>query len=250
MAINKARQSKFQGTLDGVTYYEHDGKQIAKISNGISKDQFEDDAALARTRENASEFAKVGECTKLLYDSLRPISISSRDSKFYQRLNVIMNKLKKEDPVSRRGERTPFVKLAEPEGKAYLKGLNFNERAKMESILYGTYSIDSGAGTFSIPGFNPKIDLLSDKSATHFSMRFCKTAVNLDTHETELVMSDVFTSEISSAELDVLLQLNSTTTFNGLQLFVLQITFSQMVNGEMYALNNKAYNTTKILEVL
>lgn len=250
MAINKATQNRLNGTLDGVTYYEQNGKQIAKISNGISKDQFENDPALARTRENANEFKIVGECSKVLYDMLRPISIYSRDSKFFLRINAVMNELKTKDVVSRRGERNPFNALTNPEGKKLLKGLNFNERGKMESILFVPYSVDSSAGSFSIPGFNPKTNLLSDPSATHYTMKFCKTDINLETNQTELVLSDEFTSEISSAEVDVLLQLNSATTINGLQLFVLQITFSQMVNGEMYPLNNKAYNTSKIIEVL
>jgi hypothetical protein len=250
MAINKSSQTKLQGTLDGVTYYEQNGKQIAKISNGISKTQFENDPALVRTRENAQEFKITGESTKVLYDMLRPITVFSKDSKLFIRLNKVMHELKKMDTTSLRGERRPFNSLNDASGKNLLKGLNFNERAKMESILFKPFAVDTSLGALTIEGFDPKIHMVSDPSATHFSMTLSKADINLFDNNSELAVSNEYQSTLSAQATDVSLQLSSDTTINGLQLFVLQISFYQEVNGVKYLLNNKAYNTSKIIEVL
>ena len=131
-----------------------------------------------------------------------------------------------------------------------LNGFDFNEKAPMSSVLIKPFTLDSTLGSLVIENFNPLIHLVADMSATHFSLTMGKVDIDTFSGNSELVMSNIFESTVNAVPADVTLQLESETTINGLLIFVLQITFFQEMNGQLYPLKNKAHNASKIIEVL
>lgn len=55
MAQNKSF-IKFEGTLDGLTFYQKDGKNFVKTKTQVNKNRLMNDPAYQRTRENMQEF--------------------------------------------------------------------------------------------------------------------------------------------------------------------------------------------------
>lgn len=250
MASNNSSLIKLQGNLDGLTFYEQDGKQFVRRTPKSNKSKFETSESMARVRENASEFAIVTNSAKRLWDTMRPLTANNKDSKSFQRLRSLMNELKKMDSTSARGERDPLITLNDASGKELLKGFNFNSKAQLDSILFKPFTVDTTAGTLLIEGFNPLVHLSAEPSATHFSMKLCKADVEISSGKSELVISNEAQFAVTAPAANITLQLEDDTTINGLQLFVLQICFFQEMNGQMYPLKDKAHNASKIIEVL
>ena len=94
------------------------------------------------------------------------------------------------------------------------------------------------------------VHLASVLSATHFSIMLSKVDIDLTSSKAELVQSNEVQLAITSTASDIVLQLGSDTSINGLQLFILQIYLFQEMNGQVYPLKDKTHNASKIIEVL
>lgn len=241
---------KVEGTLDGVTFYRKDGEAFAKMKSGVSKQRFATDPAFIRVRENANEFKIASNCTKMVCDPIRPFVKGSSDSKMNNRMRSLMHEFKKMDSTSTRGNRSPLVSLAIAEAKARLKGFEFNERAKLSSVLFNEIVVDSVAGKITIEALDAQNDISFDPSATHFSLMFCKVDIDLSTGKSKTAKSNVYTGCLTDVPTDVILQLSSTTPIGGLQIFVFKVAFAQETNGVVYPLKDGSYNACKIIEVL
>jgi hypothetical protein len=250
MGRNVSSVVKLQGNVDGLSYYERDGKQFVRRTPKSNKAKFDTAESMARVRENASEFKAVTHSAKKLWDTLRPLTANNKDGKSFLRLRSIMNELKKQDATSQRGKRDPLLALAVASGKQLLKGFDFNSKAQLDSIMFKPFTVDTTAGTLLIEGLNPLVHLSIEPSATHFSMKLCKADIDISTGKSELVISNEAQFAVTAPAANITLQLEDDTTINGLQLFVLQICFFQEMNGQMYPLKDKAHNASKIIEVL
>ncbi|MDY0217598.1 MAG: hypothetical protein RBS19_11655 [Bacteroidales bacterium] len=250
MAENTSSLVKLRGDVDGLTFYAKDGKQFVRRTRKSNKEKFDNDPSMVRVRENAAEFKNVSQSAKRLWDTLRPFTANNKDSKSYLRLRSIMNELKKMDTTSLRGERDALNGLTEAAGKQLLKGFNFNSKSQLDSILFKQFELNTDSGKLMMEQFNPSIHLASEPSSTHYSITLCKADIDINSGKSELAMSNVHQAAVNGSTEDVVLQLETTTHINGLQLFVLQIAFYQEMNGQLYPLKDKAHNASKIIDVL
>jgi hypothetical protein len=135
-----ARQNglfKIKGTLDNVTFYKSVDGDLARMKTSVDKDRIANDPAFQRTRENGAEFGSSAKAGKLTRDSLRPIALNATDNRVVSRMTKLMSQIKNLDTTSVRGSRNVGVAMAGVNGKALLKGFEFNSSALLSSTLLG-----------------------------------------------------------------------------------------------------------------
>jgi hypothetical protein len=142
------------------------------------------------------------------------------------------------------------IGLATPEGKAELKGFNFNENAILSSVLLSDFTLDTASGEVDIPVFTPIQNLDSPEGATHVS--FTAGFLNLDfaTNTKDLQLSPIMNLPINGTNTPVTLTPAAVPSGTGNQLYFLKVAFYQEVNSIQYPLNNGAFNALQLIEVL
>ena len=146
---------KLEGTLDNLTFYKAKEGYLVKTKGGVSKERIQNDPAFERTRENGSEFGSSASSGKLLRTSVRNLMIRAKDNRVSSRVTQKMTQIKNFDTTSVRGQRNVATGLATPEGKATLKGLDFNNRAILSAVLFAPFSVDGATGEITIPNLTP-----------------------------------------------------------------------------------------------
>ncbi|MDQ6812225.1 MAG: hypothetical protein M3040_00575, partial [Bacteroidota bacterium] len=137
---------KIEGTLQDMTFYKSQDGHLVRTKGGVSGDRIANDPAFERTRENGTEFGISATAGKLLRDTVRIMMATSSDNRVTSRLTQAMSQIKNFDTTNARGERTVGVGLSTSDGKAVLKGFNFNDSALLGGILYKAYSVDTATG--------------------------------------------------------------------------------------------------------
>lgn len=247
-----ARQTgliKIKGTLDNVNFYKTKDGDLARMKTSVDGTRIANDPAFERTRENNQEFGNAAQAGKLMRDSLRPIALNASDGRITSRLTQIMAQIKNLDPDSVRGQRQVAVGVNVPEGLAKLKGIEFNNRSLMSSILFKSYSVDTSTGEITINGLNPVNDIVIPQGATHLEFVGGFANVNFETAESDLLLSPVQVLEINSTISDITLMPDCVPNGSGIRMYLLRLSFYQKVNGELYPLKNGAYNALRVIEV-
>ena len=144
---------KLEGTLDGLTFYKSQDGYMVRTKGGISKSRMLKDPAFKRTRENFRQFGMNAKAGALLRDSVGPMLAKAKDPKLSSRMLKLINEIKNFDSTSVRGQRSVHLGLATAEGKQMLKGLDFNGRAHLQSVLNAQFSVDTATGVLVIPDF-------------------------------------------------------------------------------------------------
>lgn len=241
---------KLKGQMGGVSFYKsaQDG-YLARTKGGVDGERIKNDAAFVRTRENGAEFARAGVAGKQLRTALRALTINTKDSRMSSRLTSEMMKVVKSDGVSARGERTVVG------GQVGLwKGFEFNENAKLGSTFFGSYepAIDRVAGALAIqvPAFIPGNMVAWPQGATHIRLVAGVARVDFESGDST---SNVGRSEeiaLTNVEVDTqVLEVPFTPGVTHSIFVVFGVEFLQLVNGQMYALKNGAYNALTVVEV-
>ena len=250
MARISSSIGRMGGTIDGITYYQREGKTFARRKRDSNKVRFQNDPSFERVRENAEEFKITSVAAKKIWDALRSVTQHSKDSRSYIRFRSKMNILKNMDFTSPRGQRNPILSLNEDEGKAILKDYDFNTSAPLTSVLFKPHSFNELSGQVKIADFNPKIHLAYQPGTTHVSFVSVLLDINFETNVSEVVSTNEVMLEITSQVSDIVLDFESSTQAEGLKFYILQINFHQKVNDVIYPLSNRAYNTSRIISVL
>jgi hypothetical protein len=240
---------KLEGTLDNLTFYKTSDGYLVKTKGGVSKERIENDPAFTRTRENGSEFGSSASSGKLLRQSVRNLMIRAKDNRVSSRVTQKMTQIKNFDLTSVRGERNVATGLATPEGKAALKGLDFNNRAILSAVLFAPYSIDLATGEITIPNMTPANDISFPSGATHVSFSSAFLKLDFDTSDSAIEYSPTVNLPIDLTSATQTLTPAGVPTGTGNDIYVLLIEFFQEINGVQYQLNNGAYNVLNIVEV-
>lgn len=239
---------KIEGTLGGMTFYKSNGEHLVREKGGVSGDRIANDPNFIRTRENNQEFGRAGLAGKLLRDSLRILIMTASDRLVTSRTVTKMFEIMKLDTTSARGERSPAVALETAEGKALLKGFDFNEKSMLKAILYKAYTVDTATGEIVIQALKPKTDIAFPAGATHISINGAMAVVNFATNEYDVQQTNVVNGPINNASLNVTLTPSEVPAGAGTKLYLLRIEFYQLVNGQQYPLRNGAFNSLAIIE--
>jgi hypothetical protein len=107
--------------------------------------------------------------------------IRAKDNRVSSRVTQKMTQIKNFDTTSVRGQRNVATGLATPEGKAILKGLDFNNRAILSAVLITPFSVDGATGEITIPNLTPANDIAYPSGATHVSLSSAFLKVDFDT---------------------------------------------------------------------
>lgn len=241
---------KVRGSLDDVNFYKTKKGYRMRTKGGVTREQILNGAAFERTRENISEFSLSASSGKLLRRTILDLVSNAKDSNLSARLTQTMIKVKNFDTTSARGQRKVEVGIQLPEGKAVLKGFNFNERSKLEEVLLKGYTLDSATGEVVLSNFIPSQHLLLPQGATH--VEFTAGFANLDfaTTEKELQLSNVVNLSVGPTASTITLTPVAVPVGTGQSLYVLKVAFFQEINGLQYPLKNGAFNALQLLEVL
>ena len=240
---------KLEGTLDNLTFYKAQEGYLVKTKGGVSKERIQNDPAFERTRENGSEFGSSASSGKLLRTSVRNLMIRAKDNRVSSRVTQKMTQIKNFDLTSIRGERNVATGLATTEGKAALKGLDFNNRAILSAVLFAPFSVDGATGEITIPNLTPTNDISYPSGATHVSFTSAYLKVDFDTTDNAIEYSPTVNIPISTTSATQTLTPAGVPTGTGNDIYLLLVEFFQEINGVQSPLKNGAYNVLNIVEV-
>jgi hypothetical protein len=239
-----------EGTLGEVTFYkDQDGYKI-RNKGGVNKKRLLNDPAFARTRENISEFGNAATSGKMLRRSIVALMNDAKDNRVTSRLTQVMSRVKNEDLTSPRGERNVATGILTPQGQAWLIGFNFNKRAILDSVLQASYALDTVTGEVEIADFIPIQQLDYPEGATHVDLSSGFLNLDFGTGDYDLQLSNLINLPIDATISTVTLTPVGVPVGTGQNFYFLKVAFYQEVNAVQYPLNNGAFNTLQIIEVL
>lgn len=241
---------KIEGTLDNLTFYKGKEGYLVRTKGGVSKERIQNDPAFERTRENGSEFGQSATSGKLLRTSVRNLLLKAKDNRVTSRLTQKMAAIKNLDTTSVRGLRNVAFGLLTTEGKNLLRGFDFNIRAKLGSVVFAPFVVDTTTGEISFQNFIPSESIDYPNGATHMSLRSAVAKVDFELSGHAVEYSSVENLPIDTNASNVSLTPVSIPSDPGTQIHLLLVEFFQEINGVQYPLKNGAYNVLNIVEVV
>lgn len=241
---------KIEGTLDDLTFYKGKDGYLVRTKGGVSANRIKNDPAFARTRENGSEFGHCATSGKILRRSIINLLADAKDNRVTSRLTQTMSVLKNADITSVRGQRKVAIGLATAQGRAALKGFDFNSNAQLSSVLLSDFNLDPATGEIVITDLTTGYDLAIPGGATHVSFKSGFLNLDFSTEEKDLQVSPILNLPINGTTTTVTLTPASVPSGIGNQLFFLKVSFFQDVNSVQYPLNNGTFNALQLIDVL
>lgn len=247
-----ARQAgiiKLKGLIGDISFYKTSDGYLARQKGGVDGDRIANDPAFQRTRENGAEFGRAGKGGKLIRNAIRVLLRRAKDKRVTSRLTGQLMAIIKTDTINGRGMRTIVDGNMD-----LLDGFEFNKRGKLGTTLFAPYdhAIDRVTGEVSIDldVFQPLLRINAPSGTTHFSVAmggaeldFANETHVFETDQTTILPYD--NAPTTAINLVAALTPNSTLPIIG----ILGVEFFQEVNGEMYALNNGAFNALAVVGV-
>lgn len=240
---------KLKGTIGDISFYKSQDGHLAREKGGVDAGRIASDPAFVRTRENNAEFAESAASGKLVRDAFRSMMMNAADGRVTARLTKVMSQIKNMDGTSARGKRVVSVGVGVPEGKALLKGFNFNKRAILGSLLFKPYAITAATGVVDITGLVPANDIACPTGATHISLRCAHGDVDFGGGLYDVKISNTVNLPIDGTPTNVTLTPAGVPAGAGVKMTLLMIEFFQEVNGSQYSLKNGAYNALCVVDV-
>lgn len=102
-----------------------------------------------------------------------------------------MSKVKNEDSVSARGQRSVSLGITTDEGRQHLKGFDFNNRAPLKSVLFSPFALENNNGEVTFTDLLPAEQLQFPKGSTHFSLQSAVLLINFETQFSKISQSAV-----------------------------------------------------------
>ena len=239
-----------EGTLNGLTFYKSQGGHLVRTKGGVSKKRIMRDPVFARTRENLSEFGSNAKSGKLIRDAVGIMLNRAKDSKLSGRMLQLMNSIKNYDSTSARGKRIVAKGLETAEGKALLKGFDFNVKANLAAVLHASYTLDSATGTITIADFVSAQQLLFPEGATAVSLRSGMAKLDFETGVYDHSYSLETVVALNNTATTVTLTPDGIPAGSGFQFYFLLIEFYQEVNGIQYPLHSGNYNVLNLIDIV
>jgi len=240
---------QFTGTLDGISFYKSKYGWIARKKGGPDPKQMKTDKKFARVRENGKEFGVCGKAAGQVRRALVPLLKQSEDKEMTARLTKVFMAVKNLDMSSARGHRNIITGLQNADGKALLKGFEFNSKASVESLLKASYSVNVGNGTITVKHFVPKKHIKAPKGATHVALKSIVLRTDLLGKVAEVQVSVEKRLAMSSGERDVVLKPDVLSLTEGITFYLLQVCFYQELNGSDYHLKAAELNGMRLVEL-
>ena len=148
---------QFTGQLDGLSFYEMNGKIIVRKTGGFDGDKIKNDANYVRVRENSSEFAHCAEMGKYFRNSLQPYLKQLHIPYVHNRILGLFQEISRLDLVSARGKRSVINGLQSVEAKEVIERFEFNKNLSFDAVFPFTYAVDLLEGNLIVSNFNSRL---------------------------------------------------------------------------------------------
>ena len=225
---------RFTGSFDGLSFYKLRGKIVVRRTGGFKGAAIKTQANYARTRENASQFGYCSRVGKVLRMALFPFVAQIRTPYLHNHVVSLFQQILKFDSVSLRGAKTLPLGLATDEGRALLRGFEFNKELSFKTVFPVAYTVSLAEGKFVVPVF--KMTAISfPAGATHIGLQFMLLRFDFDLLEHQLQRSEVCYLAKADSEASCELVANIVEG-SGSLLGLIFASFYQETNGEKYAL--------------
>lgn len=168
---------KLKGSMGGITFYQRDGQNLSRETNGPDKGKIKNDPNFVRTRENNQEFGAAATIGKALRAGLVQDFDEMADTNTTARITKLMKAI-----ISRgtgaRGQRA----FTPASFSIMFLGFPFSERVNFDSVFLAPYTSAVNAGrnqvTLTIPDFNTGNLVNAPTGATHFRIVNLITALS------------------------------------------------------------------------
>lgn len=169
MAKNKS-YLKFEGTLDGLTYYDQKGQSLVKTKTSLNKSRIYNDPKFKTTRQNMTEFGGCAQAGKAFRKAFAGLVGIMGDTYLSARVSAMMKQVNLNTPGLRGRRNIDLVSNSD-----LLVDFSFNPKDSLDAILRAPYSdpvlnADRDVATWVIPDFNTDDFLKSPEGATHFQL--------------------------------------------------------------------------------
>ena len=240
-----------EGTLGEMTFFKkQNGSYFIKQKSSVSRERVMTDPAFARTRENGAEFGSLTQSGKIVRKGASLFIGNAKDATLSRRLVSEFARVKRLDAKSIRGKRNVYEGLLTVEGKALMRGFEFNSKANLGMIMLCPFVLDLEEGLITVDHFVPKRMLVAPTSATHVAFSSGVMRVDFWLGETEMIYSKVENLPLDMTPVSFVLQPSLVPKGEGFNFYFLLIEFFQEVNGVQYPLNSETFNVLTLLDVV
>lgn len=241
---------KLRGSIDDLVFLEtKNGHKVRKKAKAVSKETIAADPRYARMRENMSEFSRAANASKLMRAAVKEAMLDCADKGVITRLAKAMFAVLVTDPVSDRGQRKVMKGDV-----SLLKEFTFNNTAILSAIFKTdiTSGIDRAAGklTIDIPAFIPADNIVAPSGATHCKFHSAGAEINFNNGQFVSKQAESAAIPVGDNLATAAIHFQHDLTAGSVSpLFLLLGTrFYQEVNGKLYPLKNKAFNTLVVTD--
>lgn len=241
---------KLKGKIGDISFYKSQDGHLAREKGGVDASRIANDPAFVRTRENGAEFGASASSGKLIRDAFQSLMMTASDNRVTSRLTKVMGQVKNFDGTSARGKRVVSIGIGVAEGKALLKGFNFNKRSLLGSVLRKPYTINPGTGEITINDLIPMNNIKYPARATHVSLKSAFADIDFGGNLSDVQISPVVNLPIDGTSTNAVLTPPGVPPGAGVKFYLLMVEFFQEVNGVQYSLKNGAYNALCIVDVI
>jgi hypothetical protein len=235
---------RFTGSFDGLSFYKLNGKIVVRRTGGFKGAAIKTQANYVRTRENASQFGYCSRVGKALRIGLFPFVAKIRTPYLHNHVVSLFNKILKYDTVSPRGAKTILFGLASDEGKALLRGFEFNKELSLKKIFAVPYIVSLAEGKLTVPVFK-MTQIAFPAGATHIGLQFMVLRFDFERLDYRLQKSEVCYLAKADSEASCELFANAVGG-SGSLLGLVFASFYQETNGEKYAFEGYALSVVEV----
>ncbi len=230
--------------LGDLSFYSSVFGDIVRRKGGASKEKIRKSPAFKNLRKHQAEFSACAAAGKLLRQAWLPYTRQSADHTLVWRMTRVLNQVKDEDSLSAWGERTVRRGLDQEAGRALLRGFDLNSSFPLGEVLKVPVIVK--AQQVLLKGFYPQQDLVFPAGASEVCIRVLVSKVDFQKKKHELFSQELVVDR--KAKKGDLIFAPLVPAGKGLFIFLLQLHFRQLVNGQLYGL--KEGSSLAIVEVL
>ena len=226
---------QFTGQIDGLSFYEMNGKIIVRKTGGFDGEKIKNDTNYVRVRENSSEFAHCAEMGKYFRNSLQPYLKQLHIPYVHNRVLGLFQEISRLDLVSVRGKRSVINGLQSVEAKKVIERFEFDKNLSFDAVFPFTYAVDLLEGNLIVSNFNSRL-LKKVPHATHATLQLIVAGLDFE-HQSSFVQNcsnkiTISLQDATEADLEFNCALPESPNVFGL----LYLEFFQRVNAVDYDL--------------
>ncbi len=240
---------KIEGSIDGVTFYNKDGKNLVKKQVRFNKSRYKSSDSYQRVRENSSEFAIAANTGALIRTSMRKFLNGCADKTMRNRMMSKMMELRLLDSENERGLRNAMTVLETEEGKQKLANFDFNSKALLLKTMTSEWELDEVNNALLISNFDVKEELQHPVDATSFELEFAIVQIDFVAGKTKFSCAEKVEGNFAMEKSNLKFKIENLPEIDGCKFFLFKVVFYTNSFGKKYMLKDSSYNSFNILKV-